>query len=251
MSVAAPPAINAGSAAALHARLQQGTRAARASAPGAASRTAPRRRPVGEGDVWRLLNSLQLTGGPVEPLLSRDRALRRLVSLLLHDSTPAQVPAPMPALITPVLIVRTGPWPVLRSLLDQLAAGAARPAMTVLCHRRDAATLDQLRQTLDLDLQPLFYPRFGPLNPDTLLRVIEAGRGGWTTTFVLDGARTGAGQALEHLTTRLASRRGGLYVWNASGALFRLRSLRETLGRERYELVRGLLRWRAGQPPTD
>ncbi len=251
MSVAAPPAINARSAAALHARLQAGTRAARAVATGPAVRPARRRRPVGDGDVWRLLSSLQLTGGPVEPMLSRDRALRRLVSLLLHESMPAQEPVPLPALTAPVLIVRSGPWPVLRSLLEQLAGGPARPAVTVLCHHRDAATLDELRQSLALDLTPLFYPRFGSFHPDTLSRVLDAGQGDWTTTFVLDASRTGAGQALEHLTARLASRRGELYVWNASGSLFRRHSLRETLGRERYELVRRLLRWRASQPPSD
>jgi hypothetical protein len=81
--------------------------------------------------------------------------------------------------------------------------------------------------------------------------VIEAGHGDWRTTFVLDGAKTGAGQALEHLTTRLASRGGALYAWNASGSLFRLRSLRDTLGRERYDLVRRLLRWRASQATSE
>jgi hypothetical protein len=251
MSVTAPPAINARSAAALHARLQEGTRAARAIATAPAGRPVRRRRPVGEGEIWQLLSNLQLTGGPVEPMLSRDRALRRMVSLLLHESTTAQDPVPLPAVTTPVLILRSGPWPVLRSLVERLVAGPERPPITVLCHHRDAATLDELRQTLGLDLAPLFYPRFGPFNPDTLVRVIDAAPGGWRTTFILDGSRNGAGQALEHLTARLAPRRGELYVWNAAGSLFRRRSLRETLSRDRYELVRRLLRWRASQPPAD
>ena len=251
MSVAAPPAINARSAAALHARLQAGTRAARAEATDPAGHPAQRRRPVSDGEVWQLLSSLQLTGAPVEPTLSRDRALRRLVSLLLHESAPAQTPVPFPMITGPALVVRSGPWPVLRGLLNQIAASPARPVVTVLCHHRDAAALDELRPGLDLDLEPLFYPRFGPFHPETLARVIDAGGGRWHTTFVLDGSRTGAGQALEHLTTRLAARRGELYVWNAAGSLFRLRSLRDTLGRERYDLVRRLLRWRASQPSSD
>jgi hypothetical protein len=251
MSVAAPPAVNARSAAALHARLQEGTRAARATVTDRGGRPATRRRPVSDGDVWQVLSHLQLTGGIVEPMLSRDRALRRLVSLLLHESTPAQEPVPLPAVTAPVLVVRSGPWPVLRGLLTRLAASTAPPAVTVLCHRQDAAALDELRPSFQFDLEPLFYPRFGPFHPDTLVRLIDAGPGHWTTTFVLDGSRTGAGQALEHLTTRLASRHSELYVWNASGALFRQRSLRETLGRERYDLVRRLLRWRASQPASD
>jgi hypothetical protein len=41
------------------------------------------------------------------------------------------------------------------------------------------------------------------------------------------------------------------YVWNGSGVALRQRSLRERLGRETYALVRGLLRWRAAQPPRE
>jgi len=36
-------------------------------------------------------------------------------------------------------------------------------------------------------------------------------------------------------------------VWNASGQLFRQLSLLEIVGKERYEIVRRLLRWRAGE----
>jgi hypothetical protein len=77
--------------------------------------------------------------------------------------------------------------------------------------------------------------------------VIQADCGPWVATFVLDASRTGTGHALEHITTALTSVPGEQYVWNGSGQLFRLKSLRDTLGREEYEIVRRLLRWRAAR----
>jgi hypothetical protein len=78
--------------------------------------------------------------------------------------------------------------------------------------------------------------------------MLSADRTDWSATFVLDSARSGTSRALDHVTRTLAAHPGDRYVWNTSGQLFRQLSLVETVGKERYEIVRRLLRWRAGEP---
>jgi hypothetical protein len=237
---------NSQSAWALHTRLQAATRAAREDAARITPAPARSRRRVSAGAPWALLETLQVAraDASLDRSLSSDHALRQvLLGLLEHDSR-SDVAGDLADVEGPVLIVRSGPWPVLRTLIGALAARQMR-TVSVLCHKRDAETLARLAAETGVELEPVFYPRFEPFVTATLGRLLA--NGAWTSTFVLDAAKHGRGHSLEHVTTAVTSR--VRYVWNGSGQAFRQRSLRERLGRERYALVRGLLRWRAGSPP--
>jgi hypothetical protein len=247
---------NSHSASALHARLQMGTRAARDT--GGRTATPPRKpRRVRDRDVWQVVNQLRGSGSLAEPTLSCDRALRRILSALIESPMHDVQPVRLEAYSDPVLIVRSGPWPLLRALLvkrsqmSQVSTAGSIPPVTLLCHRRDSGAVEDLAQAVGQAIHPLYYPKFEPFNPATLQRVIQSARGPWAATFVLDASRTGRGQGLEHITTALTQNPGERYVWNASGQLFRLHTLRDTLGREEYEIVRRLLRWRAARNAAD
>jgi hypothetical protein len=246
VSVAAP--LNSHSASALHARLQSGTRAARESAGRIAVPAKARRRRVSDRDAWQLMGRLRGSGSLAEPTLSCDRALRRILYAMIEDSDGhAPQPIPLTPYVAPVLVIRSGPWPLLRALMDAMSAAGCTAPVTVLCHRRDDDALAELARVTGREMHPLYYPRFEPFNSATLQRVLDEASGPWAATFVLDASRTGSGHALEHVTTVLSSLPGEHHVWNASGQLLRLRTLRETLGPERYEIVRRLLRWRASR----
>jgi hypothetical protein len=231
------------SAAALHARLQTATRDARRQleADDATPRAAVRRR-VSSAATWALLQDVRSTSA-VDRTLPLDRALRRILASLLDDAGRGDVQTDLDIVEGPVLVIRSGPWPVLRALLARLRDNDAARPITVLCHHRDEVALRALGQDLGLDPVPLWYPRFEPFNTSTLRRLTDGGP--WRSTFVLDASKAGRGDALEHVTTAMSSRHA--YVWNAGGTAWRQRSLRERLDRERYTLVRGLLRWHAGQ----
>ena len=238
--------MNSHSASALHTRLQVATRTARAHAELAERPGLRPRRRLTAAAPWAVLQTLQIPSGDMDPSL-QDRALRQVLAGLLDCDGTADVPCNLDEVDGPVLIIRSAPWPVLRTLLDALAAREAVRPISVLCHQRDADALARLAQETGLELAPVFYPRFEPFVTATLRRLLTGGP--WTSTFVLDASRHGHGHSIEHVTTAVASR--GKYVWNGSGVAFRQRSLLERLGREKYALVRGLLRWRAARPPGD
>jgi hypothetical protein len=239
-------AVNSRSASALHARLQEGTRKARQMADLPAVAAPRRQRRINEATLWNLLENLCVSGS-VEPALRRDEALRRVLAALLQAAPRAEQPVPIPSFAGPMLIVRSGPWPLLRALIHELSQEPL-PELTVLCHRRDQAMLEEVSRSAGLPLRPLFYPKFEPCSPSTLQRMLEADRTDWTATFVLDSAPSGTSRSLDHVTRTLAAQPGDRFVWNASGQLFRQLSLVETVGKERYDIVRRLLRWRAGEP---
>ena len=240
---------NSHSAAALHARLQAATRDARlVTDQESQSLSRPRRR-LTAGEPWALMQSLQHSGGSVDRTLSMERALRRVLASLLAEGSQANTQTDIDAVEGPVLVIRSGPWPVLRALLARLATNELARPITVLCHRRDESALAALSAPeggLGLDVRPLFYTRFEPFNTSTLRRVLTGGA--WRTTFVLDASRTGRGESLEHVTTAVSSR--DAHVWNAGGTAWRQRTLRERLSRENYALVRGLLQWHARREPN-
>jgi hypothetical protein len=173
----------------------------------------------------------------------RERAVRLVLSGLIDDAGAHDVPCGLDDVRGPVLIVRSGPWPVLRTLLAALATQPNARPMSVLCHTRDDETLARVSGETGLALTPVFYPRFEPFVTATLRRLLADG--GWATAIVLDGSKHGRGLSLEHITSAIDA--PARYVWNGSNAAFRLRSLQERLGRERYAVVRGLLRWYAAQ----
>jgi hypothetical protein len=237
--------MNSQSAWALHTRLQAATRTARTEAErGATPAVHPPRRDTAAAP-WALLETLQVSPGERDRSLSLDRAVRRILSELLDSDGPPDVPCDLDEVEGPVLIIRSGPWPVLRTLLEALAAWKEVRPISVLCHKRDADALGRLAQETGVELEPVFYPRFEPFVTATLSRLLVGGP--WTSSFVLDGSKHGHGHSLEHVTTAIGLR--VRYVWNGSGQVFRQRSLRERLGREKYALVKGLLRWRASLPP--
>jgi hypothetical protein len=235
--------MDSSSASALHERLQQATRAARI-APVTRARPAARRRRVPAAATWSLLHSL-----PARSSLAgrsrgeQERAVRMVLSGLIESAGANDVACRLDDVQGPVLVVRSGPWPVLRALLDRLAAQPSARPISVLCHTRDAETLAALARDIGLDLAPVCYPRFEPFVTATLRRLVADGD--WATAIVLDGSKHGRGLALEHVTSAIDA--PACHVWNASNTAFRLRSLRERLGRERYAIVRGLLRWHASQ----
>jgi hypothetical protein len=234
--------MNAQTAAGLHERLREATLAARAvPAPGAGAAMVARRR-VNESSIWRLFDELYGASPALDTALSCDRALRRILVALLENGVRPLEPVPLPAWAGRVLIVRSGPWPVLQALVDRLKTQAPLASTTVVCHRRDQSALQGLAATLGVELKPLFYPRFEPFNRATLARILAV-QPRWSAMVVLDGARNGSGRALEHVTSALLSCSGDRFVWNASGQLYRLLPLKEALGREQYDLVRRLLRW--------
>jgi hypothetical protein len=234
------------SAAALHARLQAGTRDARQRRAARPAPAASRPRRVDDRAAWQLLAELRGTTTATDPSLSYDRALRRVLAALVAGDDRPEVPLQLEPCSGPVLVVRSGPWPLLEALLSTLAPHA-HAEIWVLCHRRDEGMLLDTAHKVGVTVRPLCYPRFEPFNPVTLSRVVEGARTPWTAAFVLDGSRTGTGRAVEHVTGALASVKGPTFTWNGAGALYRARSLRDTLGRERYEIVRQLLRWSAAQ----
>jgi hypothetical protein len=245
---------NSHSAAALHARLQAATRDARLIIDQESRALSPRRRRLTAAEPWALIQTLQQSGASVDRTLSMERALRRVLASVLEEDVEG-VKATHTDIDTvegPVLVIRSGPWPVLRALLARLATNERARPITVLCHRRDESALAAVGAYgapgggLGLEILPLFYPRFEPFNTSTLRRVIAGGA--WRTTFVLDGSKTGRGESLEHVTTAVSSRNA--YVWNAGGMTWRQRTLRERLSRENYALVRGLLRWHACRKAT-
>ncbi len=241
------PGRDSHSAAALHARLQTATREARQAATASLSGPTPRRRRLSAAEPWAMLQALQALA-PAERTLSIDRAMRRLVDALLRDGGQASTEVSLDIVRGPVLVIRSGPWPVLRALLTRLSSNQSLHGqpITVLCHHRDAAPLAALAGDVALDLRPLHYPRFEAFNPATLRQLLEGGT--WNTTIVLDAARDGRGDALEHVTTALRARR--FLVWNAGGTSWQQRTLRSRLGREQYALLRGLLRWHARRLAT-
>jgi len=233
---------NSRSAWTLHTRLQAATRHARAGeAAPVETPGVPRRRRLTAAAPWALLETLQLSPAAIDASLSQDRAVRRILAGLLGDERPADAACDLRDIEGPILIIRSGPWPVLRTLLDALAAQPHARQLSVLCHKQDADTLARVAQKTGLALDPVFYPRFEPFVTATLRRLLAGGP--WTSTLVLDVSKHGRGHALEHVTTAVTSRTR--YVWNGSGQAFRQRSLRERLGPEKYALVRGLLRWHA------
>lgn len=230
------------SAAALHARLKTATHEARHAAT-APRRGAARQRRLSAAAPWSLLLDLQ-AAAPTDRALPLERAMRRLVSALLEECGQTGDAVSLDVVRGPVLVVRSGPWPVLRALLTKLAANPHARPVTVLCHRRDDALLAALATDVALDLRPLLYPRFETFNPSTLRRLLDGRH--WGTTIVLDASKNGRGDALEHVTTALRARQS--LVWNAGGDTWRRPTLRARLGRERYALLRSLLRWHARQP---
>jgi hypothetical protein len=235
--------IDSHSASALHKRLQDATRAALMEAKPDA-RPAARARRVSAAASWSLLQSIHLApGSSGRSRAEQERAVRLVVSGLLESGGAHDVPCGLDEVEGPVLIVRSGPWPVLRTLLDALAKQPLARPMSVLCHTHDAEALARLSEDTGLALAPVLYPRFEPFVTATLRRVLADGA--WATTFVLDASKHGRGLSLEHVTSALDG--PTTYVWNGSRAAFRLRSLRERLGREKYAVVRGLLRWHASQ----
>lgn len=231
---------NSHSAAALHALLQAATRDARSNVDQESS-SSPARRRLSAAEPWALMQSLLRSGAPGDRTLSIERGLQRVLASLLEEGLQEKTQADIDAVEGPVLVVRSGPWPVLRALLVRLSTKERARPITVLCHRRDESALAALGADLGLELRPLFYPRFEPFNTSTVRRLVTNGR--WRTTFVLDGSNTGRGESLEHVTTALDSQ--GAHVWNAGGTAWRQRTLKERLSRENYALVRGLLRWHA------
>jgi hypothetical protein len=238
--------VNTRSASTLHSRLQNGTRKARSVAVPEAQ-AAPRRtrRRVSESAIWRMFDDLRLSATAKEPAASHDRALRQVLSAMVEGTTRESERVELEPVEGPVLIVRSGPWPVLKAVIEAIAEWPVVPPITVLCHARDAEMLEALARENRIPLQPLFYPRFEPFNPATLKRMLVSARGRWAATLLLDAARSGTSRSLDHITRTVASQPGEKYVWNASGQIYRPLSLLETLGRERYEIVRRLLRWRA------
>jgi hypothetical protein len=230
---------NSQSASTLHLRLQAATRAARADAAHTATTNVRPRRRLSAAEPWKFLETLRGSSAALDSSLSSDRAVRRILAGLLHEDGPPDSPCDLDDIQGPVLIIRSGPWPVLRTLLDALTIrNEARP-ISVLCHKRDADALARLAEETGLVLEPVFYPRFEPFVTTTLQRLLSGGP--WISTFVLDASKHGRGHSLEHITTAVGSR--VRFVWNGSGQAFRQRSLRERLGREKYALVKGLLRW--------
>ena len=244
--------MNSHSAAALHARLQSATRDARLMIDDDSRSSSPRRRRLAAAEPWMLMQSLQQSGGSAERTLSMERALRRVLTSILEedvDHVHIRAQAELDTIEGPVLVIRSGPWPVLRALLARLATNNLAHPISVLCHHRDEGTLATLSAPgagVGLELNPIFYPRFEPFNTSTLRRVIAGGV--WKTTFVLDASKAGRGESLEHITTAVSS--DNAYVWNAGGVAWRQKTLRERLSRENYTLVRGLLRWHARRHTT-
>jgi hypothetical protein len=235
--------IDSSSASVLHERLQQATRAARM-APTLNPQSAARARRRSDAKAWSLLQWIPMTpGSAAKSRAERERAVRLILSGLIESGGANDVACDLADVRGPVLVVRSGPWPVLRALLTTLATQPNARPISVLCHTRDAETLARLSVETGLELAPIFYPRFEPFVTATLRRVLVDGA--WSTAIVLDGSKHGRGLSLEHITSALDA--PTRYVWNASNAAFRLRSLRERLGRENYAVVRGLLRWHAAQ----
>lgn len=240
--------MNAEQAFVLHSRLQEATRAARQMDDAAATPSRTRRARVSEADAWRLLGTLSGPGQFADSNLSLDRALGRVLSEVLTRSTSTVRPVDLTPPDGPVLIVRSGPWPVLRTLVERLATLAHDDAIVVVCHQQDGPALDELARATGVPLTPAFYPRFEPFNPGRLSDLMTRLEHRWSAAFVLDGAKHGTGRALEHITSAVAALTCDKYVWNQSAQVYRMHGLREALGREGYALVRGLLRWRAQQP---
>ncbi len=231
------------SAAALHARMRAATLTARSEASTASALTRPARRRLGSAPPWARLQGLRISRGTVDRTLSMDAALRRILAALLERATGASERVTLEGIDGPILVVRSGPWPVLQALLARLAASASRQSITVLCHRRDESTLNELSRLLDLDIQTLLYPRFEPFNTTTLRGLLRPAT--WGTTLVLDASIAGQGESLQHVMEALPG--GEVYVWNADSVAWRQRPLRQRLSREEYALVRGLLRWSVRQ----
>jgi hypothetical protein len=168
-------------------------------------------------------------------------ALRRLLQTLLGGAAGPGERDELEKVEGPVLIVRSGPWPVLRALLERLATNPDARPVTVLCHQRDEPMLREVDRQLGLGMDALLYPRFGPFTTATLRGLIRGAT--YRTAFVLDGSLIGQGETLEHVLQAVSG--GDVYVWNAGNVAWRQRPLRERLSREEYTLVRGLLRWAA------
>jgi hypothetical protein len=234
--------IDSSSASALHERLQQATHAARMRITPDARPARARRRPAAA--AWSLLQSMPLRSTSLgRSRTEQERAVHLVLSGLIESGGANDVACDLDDVCGPVLVVRSGPWPILRSLLALMATQPNARPISVLCHKRDAETLARLSEETGLELAPIVYPRFEPFVTATLRRVLAGGS--WATAIVLDGSKHGRGLSLEHITSAIDA--PARYVWNASNAAFRLRSLRERLGRENYAVVRGLLRWHAAQ----
>lgn len=238
--------IDSHSASALHKRLRDATRAAQAQVVKDKQeevRPAARvRRRLSAAASWNLLQWTHVAPGGAAPSREQqEHAVRHVLAWLLESAGENDVPYSLDGVEGPVLIVRSGPWPVLRTLLDVLAKQPQARPISVLCHTRDADGLARLAEETDLEIAPIFYPRFEPFVTARLRRVLADGV--WATAFVLEASKHGRGLSLEHITSALDA--AAICVWNGSNTAFRLRSLRERLGREKYATVRSLLRWHA------
>jgi hypothetical protein len=238
--------INSHSASALHKRLRDATRAALVE-----PEVKPEARPAAPAPPrfsgaasWGLLQWMHVAPDCApRSAAEQEHAVRLVLSGLLRSGGDQDVPYSLDGVEGPVLIIRSGPWPVLRALLEGLAEQPQARPISVLCHKCDADGLARLAEATGLEIAPIFYPRFEPFVTATLRRVLAGG--GWATAFVLDASKHGRGWALEHVTSALDA--AAICVWNGSNTAFRLRSLRERLGREKYATVRGVLRWHASQ----
>lgn len=239
----ATPPLDSQTASGLHARLRAATIEARTTA--AAVGTSPRARSsrrLAPGAEWTLLSALRRDGA-LDSTLSADRAVRRVLAELMTDAGPDVEPASLDQLDTPPVIVRSGPWPVLRLLLQHLPASVRTEPVTVLVHARDVEALNSLGADLGLTLVPLTYPRFEPFRTSVLQRLLATVP--CTRLIVLDAATTGRGDALEHVIA--SAPHADICVWNGGGHLLRRRPLDERLPREDYAAVRALLRWRTAR----
>lgn len=231
---------NSQDTAALHARMRAATLAARSVVETPVSSRRVRRR-LTAAAPWTLLPSMRSSRSTIDPTLPLEVALQRVFAALLEAAPQVEEQVSVDLVEGPVLVIRSGPWPVLHALLARLAACKLAHPVTVLCHRRDESTLTELSRTLGLELSSLLYPRFEPFRTSTLRSLVGATR--WRATFVLDPSRSGRGESLEHIIQAISGR--DVCVWNADGLAWRQRSLRERLTREEYGIVRGLLRWSA------
>jgi hypothetical protein len=245
--------IDSHSASALHKRLRDATHAALVeeakpeveARPATTVGVARARRRQSAAASWSLLNWMHVAPDCApRSSAEQEHAVRLVLCGLLKSGVENDVPFSFEGMEEgPVLIVRSGPWPLLRTLLDALAEQPQARPISVLCHARDTDGLAQLAEATGLELTPIIYPRFELFETAILRRALADGV--WTTAFVLDTSKHGRGWSLEHVTSALDA--AAICVWNGSNTAFRLRSLRERLGRQKYAAVRCVLRWHASK----
>ncbi len=119
------------SASALHARLQTGTRKARQSSIRPVATARLRRPRVTEGDVWKLLDNLRVSAA-VESTLSVT-ALSDACCGVARGHRSRRSAVQFPSSAGPILIVRSGPWPLLRVASRRAVQTIARLTGDVCC----------------------------------------------------------------------------------------------------------------------